>query len=58
MFPVDPAFFSSGDLNEGLLTPGTPTPSAIAVSGTPTQILYCYVVSSTFLLGAGTCGVG
>jgi hypothetical protein len=25
---------------------------------TPTQILYCYVVSGTFLLGAGTCGVG
>jgi len=46
MFTVGPTFFGgSGTFDEGLLTPGTPTPSAIGVSG-------------TFLLGAGTCGVG
>lgn len=57
MFPVGPAFFSSGDLNEGLLTPGTPTPSAIAVSGTPaickidsTRALVIYQQAGTFEL--------
>lgn len=56
MFVVGPTFFSSPG-GGGTLTPGTPTPSAIAVSGTPcicpidgTRALVIYQDASTFFL--------
>jgi len=60
MFMVGPTFFGgSGVFDEGLLTPGTPTPSAIAVSGTPaickidsTRGLVIYQRAGTFELAA------
>ena len=59
MFGIGPAFYGGGIFDEGALTPGTPTPSAIPVSGTPvvckidgTRALVLYQRTSTFDLAA------
>lgn len=56
---IGPTFFSGNAFDEGVLTPGTPVPTAIAVSGTPvickidsTRGLIVYQRGGTFDLAA------